>query len=115
MMRATEEAPMDTRRKVTIGAVAAFVVLAVGGGLGIAAISDNDEPLRGDELQQATAAALAYTGGETVVETEVGDDGAAFSVEVRLEDGSVVEVNLDPRFHVIGSAVDDDGAGEDND
>lgn len=106
---------MDTRRKVTIGAVAAFVVLAIGGGMGIAAVSDDDEPLRGDELRQATSAALEHTGGGTVVETEKGDDGAAFSVEVRLDDGSVVEVNLDSRFGVIGSAADDDGAGEDND
>jgi hypothetical protein len=33
-----------------------------------------------------------------VVETEVGDDGAAFPVEVRLADGQVVEVELDERF-----------------
>jgi hypothetical protein len=43
----------------------------------------------------------------------MGDDGAAYSVEVRLEDGGQVEVNLDERFTVIGQANDDDGAGED--
>jgi hypothetical protein len=47
-----------------------------------------------------------------VTETEVGDDGAAYSVEVRLEDGSQVEVNLDEGFNVIGQAADDDGAND---
>jgi hypothetical protein len=51
-----------------------------------------------------------------VVETEIGDDGAAYGVEVRLDDGSVVEVNLDAEFNVIGSEADDDGAeGEEDD
>jgi len=31
------------------------------------------------------------------------------SVEVRLGDGSQVEVNLDENFNVIGQAADDDG------
>jgi hypothetical protein len=46
------------------------------------------------------------------VETEVGDDGAAYGVEVRKSDGSVVEVNLDEEFNVIGSERDDDEANE---
>ena len=43
-------------------------------------------------------------------ETETGDDGAAYSVEVELADGSQVEVNLDENFDVIGQESDDDGA-----
>jgi len=42
----------------------------------------------------------------------VGDDGAAYGVEVRRDDGSVVEVSLDANFHVIGNSADDDGAGD---
>jgi hypothetical protein len=114
-MGATGGGSMDTRRKLAIGAAAAFAALAIGGGVGIAAVADDDEPLRGDELRRATAAALEHTGGGTVVETEAGDDGAAFSVEVRLGDGSVVEVNLDEGFAVIGSEADDDAPGEDED
>ena len=45
----------------------------------------------------------------------MGDDGSAYGVEIRLEDGSVVEVNLDSSFEVIGSSADDDGAGGEDD
>jgi uncharacterized membrane protein YkoI len=99
-------------------AALAALVLVVGGisaGFAIAAGGDDDKPLTGSDLQKATAAALAHTGGGTVVETEVGDDGAAYGVEVRLDDGRVVEVNLDESFDVIGQENDDDGAGDRDD
>jgi uncharacterized membrane protein YkoI len=86
-------------------------VLSIGTGVGIAASGDDDRPLTGSDLEQATAAALAHVGGGTVIETEAGDDGATYGVEVRLEDGSVVEVSLNADFEVIGSTADDDGAG----
>ncbi len=44
-----------------------------------------------------------------MTETEMGDDGAAYSVEVRLDNGSQVEVNLDTDFTIIGQPADDDG------
>jgi uncharacterized membrane protein YkoI len=95
------------------------LVLALGGlsaGIAFAAAGgDDDRPLTGATLAQAEAAALAHTGGGTVVETEVGDDGAAYGVEVRLEDGTQVEVMLDESFRVIGEEADDDGAGEADD
>ena len=101
------------RKLVLIG----VVVLSLGGlsaGIAIAAGVGGDEaPLTGSALDRATAAALAHTGGGTVVETEVGDDGAAYGVEIRRGDGSVVEVNLDAGFNVIGQAADDDGSGDD--
>jgi uncharacterized membrane protein YkoI len=52
-----------------------------------------------------------------VIDTEAGDDGSAYGVEVRLPDGSVVEVTLDARFNVMGQQPDDDGsnASEPND
>ena len=92
-------------------------VLVVGGSVGgvvVATGGDDDEPLTGTTLDKASQAALEHTGGGTVVETEVGDDGAAYGVEVRLDDGRVVEVNLDENFKVTGQENDDDGAeGED--
>jgi hypothetical protein len=108
------------RRKL---AVIAVVVLAgaVSAGFAIAAVSGgDDQPLTGSALEQATDAALAHTGGGRVVETETGDDGAAYSVEIRLDDGRQVEVNLNADFQVIGSEADDDsgpdddGAGDDD-
>jgi uncharacterized membrane protein YkoI len=96
-----------------IGVGAALVAALAGGGAAWATAgggdNDNDKPLAGSALDKATAAALAHVGGGTVTETEVGDDGAAYGVEVRLDDGSQVEVNLDANFKVIGQAADDDG------
>ncbi len=86
-------------------------VLAIGAGVGIAASGDDDQPISGDALDRAVATALAHTGGGTVIETELGDGGAAYGVEVRLEDGTVVEVELDRDFQVIGAAPDEDVAG----
>ena len=95
--------------------IVAFVLAlgALSAGIAIAAgVGDDDKPLTGSALDKASAAALKHTGGGTVVETEVGDDGAAYGVEIRLEDGSQVEVNLDENFDVIGDEADDDGANE---
>lgn len=102
---------MDRRTRWIAGGVVAFAVIGGGTGIAIATgAADDDEPLAGSALERATAAALEHTGGGTVVETEAGDDGAAYGVEIRLEDGRVVEVNLDQDFNVIGDEADDDGA-----
>jgi hypothetical protein len=92
------------------GAALVAAVLAGSAGAVIATGGDDDQPLTGETLDKATQAALEHTGGGTVVETEAGDDGTAYGVEVRLDDGSVVEVNLDEDFNVIGEEVDDDGS-----
>jgi hypothetical protein len=99
------------RTKWIAGGALAVDVIAVGTGMGIAATND-DEPLTGSTIDRAVEAALQETGGGTVVETEVGDGGAAYSVEIRLENGRQVEVNLDENFDVIGSEADDDGRNE---
>ena len=97
-----------------IGVGAALVAALAGGGAAwaTAGAGDNANPLAGSALDKATGAALAHVGGGTVTETEVGDDGAAYGVEVRLDDGSQVEVNLDENFNVLGQAADDDGAND---
>jgi len=106
---------MDRRTKWIAGGAVALAV--VGGGTGIAiatGVADDDEPLTGSALERATAAALEHTGGGTLVETEAGDDGAAYGVEIRFDDGRVVEVNLDADFHVVSQAADDDASREDD-
>ena len=101
-------------RKLVLVAVAVLVLGAVSAGIAIASgAGGGEDPLQGSDLQRATQAALAYTGGGKVTETEAGDDGAAYSVEVRIADGSQVEVNLDENFEVIGDELDDDGPGDD--
>ena len=74
---------------------------------------DGESPITGAALEQATAAALAATGGGRVTETEVGDEESLYEVEVTLDDGSQVDVQLDASFDVVGSETD--GAGEDDD
>ena len=103
---------VERNRKLALGAFAAVAVIG-GTGFGFAAAGDDDEPLTGNAYDRATEAALAHVGEGTVTETETGDDGAAYSVEIRLEDGSQVEVNLDADFKVTGSEQDDDGPGDD--
>jgi uncharacterized membrane protein YkoI len=102
---------MRTRTKLLLIGSAAVAALAIGAGVGLAAAGDDDQPLTGSALERASAAALAHTGGGTVIETEVGDDGGAYGVEIRTPDGGVVEVTLDADFTVIDSTADDDGAG----
>ncbi len=105
------------RKKTTFlaagGALAALV--SVGGGIAAVNGNDDDRPLTGDILTRASEAALAYTGGGTVTVAEYGDDGAAYDVEVRLPDGSQVEVQLNSDFKAIGTEKDDDKPGEKDD
>jgi hypothetical protein len=88
-------------RRRTRWIVGAGLAVAMAGGLVAAAAAtdgDNDQEL---------------TGGGTVLETEAGDDGAAYGVEVRLDDGRQVEVHLDEAFRVVGQEADEDKPGED--
>jgi uncharacterized membrane protein YkoI len=99
-------------RRRTKWIAAAGLAVAVAGGLGASAAGDSDQELTGATRDQAVRAALAATRGGTVLETETGDDGAAYGVEVRLPDGRQVEVNLDQSFKVIGQEPDEDKPGE---
>jgi hypothetical protein len=101
---------MGRRTKWIAGGIVALGVIGGGAGIAIATNMDDDEPVTGSTLEQASAAALQHTRGGTVIETEAGDDGAAYGVEIRLDDGRVVEVALDEDFDVIGEESDDDGA-----
>jgi hypothetical protein len=100
---------MDKKRIAAIAGGTLVALAAIGGGIGLATGGDDDRPLKGDVLDRASEAALAHVGEGTVVETEAGDDGAAYEVEVKRDDGTVVEVQLDSGFDAIGSERDDDG------
>jgi uncharacterized membrane protein YkoI len=93
---------------------AAGLAVAMAGGIVAAAAADGDtdQELTGATRDRAVAAALAATGGGTVLETEAGDDGAAYGVEIRLTDGRQVEVNLDENFKLIGQEADEDKPGK---
>ena len=98
--------------------VLAIGIIGGGAGAGIAVatgVGDDDQPITGPALAECTEAALAEHPGGTVTETEVGDDGAAYGVEIRLDDGSEVEVNLNENCQVIGQEPDDNDGPNDED
>jgi len=61
-----------------------------------------DVPIVGTDLERATAAALAHLGEGRVTETEVGDEESYYEVEVTLDDGRQVDVQLDEAFNFVG-------------
>ena len=106
---------MQRKRKIVLVAGAVAIAAA---GLGTAAVGassnpDHDTPITGAELEQASQAALAFTGGGRVTETEVGDEDSYYEVEVTLGDGSQVDVQLDREFHVVKSMTDGEGDAND--
>jgi uncharacterized membrane protein YkoI len=105
---------MKRRTKFVLAAVAAGTV-ALGAGAGIATASGGDDTggqITGSDLDRASAVALAHTGGGRVTGTEVGDEESYYEVEVTLDDGHQVDVQLDKSFTVVGDKVDREGAGE---
>jgi uncharacterized membrane protein YkoI len=98
------------------GAVAAAVVAGAGTSIAIASGGGDDDDtqksISGDALERASAAALDHTGEGRVTETEVGDEESYYEVEVTLDDGSQVDVQLDRSFDVVGSSADDESEDE---
>jgi uncharacterized membrane protein YkoI len=97
----------------------ALAAAAIGSGVtfAVAQSDDSEAPISGDALAKASDAALAHTGGGRVTGTEVGDEESYYEVEVTLDDGSPVDVQLDRDFRVVGGETDgpgeDDGPGDD--
>ena len=108
---------MNRRSKIIIGAAGVAVAAGVGTGIAVAAVGGDDDeaPITGAALDEATAAALAHTGGGRVTDTEVGDEESYYEVEVTLEDGSQVDVQLDEQFRVVGDEPDDESPDDDGD
>jgi hypothetical protein len=110
---------METKKKVTI---AAATVLAAGAGAAGIAVAgggdDNEAPIKGSALEKASDAALAETGEGKVTETEVGDEESYYEVEVTLNDGSQVDVQVNRDFDVVSTendGADDEESGADDD
>ena len=82
---------------VLAGAIAASTGVAVAGGDDDA----TDTPLTGDDLARASAVAVAHAGGGRVTATEVDQEAGDYEIEVTLDDGSQVDVDLDKDFRVI--------------
>lgn len=110
------------RKSLIVAAIIAVSIIALGAGAALAMGSatdvddDNDAhevdiPITGPDLEKASAAALEFTNGGRVTATEVEDEESYYEVEVTLDDGSQVDVQLDEEFNVVGSEAD--GANDD--
>ncbi|MCZ2820903.1 hypothetical protein O2V63_11235 [Modestobacter sp. VKM Ac-2977] len=69
---------------------------------------DADEQVAGPDRDLAAAAATEAAGGGTATEVEIADEATGYEVEVRLDDGTFVEVTLDGDFTVTAVENDDD-------
>ena len=112
--------PKLNRKRLALIAASAAVV--TGGTVGAAAAVSGDDdaqerPIPASELERAEKAALAETGEGTVTETEVDDEESKYEVEVTLDDGSQVDVQLDEEFQVVGTEAEgtEDESGADDD
>lgn len=65
--------------------------------------AENEAPIVGTDLERASAIALEFTGGGRVTETEVEDEESYYEVEVTLDDGRQIDVQLDENFNVVGT------------
>ncbi len=94
----------------TIGITAAIGIAATIGITAAAAAStkgdDTELPITGTALARAGEAALAHTGQGRVTDTEVGDEDSYYEVEVTLDNGREVDVQLDEAFQVVSAAED---------
>jgi hypothetical protein len=98
-----------TTRIIATSVVTAAVVVGAGAAYAIAASDDGS--LDGNDKQRAGDAAPAETGGGTITEVEIDDDG--HDVEVRLEDGTEIDVELADDFTVRSSDSDDSDDSDD--
>lgn len=105
---------MNKRAKWLVAAGLAVAGVVGGAGAVMATSADDDVQLSGESRDKAIAAARAHVGEGDVTDTEVGDDGAAYGVEIRKPDGTQVEVNLDRDYKVTGTEDDDDSGADDD-
>jgi hypothetical protein len=103
------------RSKIIAGGAAVLALgaggVAVAAGGGDDAAEGPDVPISGSDLDRASAAALEATGGGTVTETEQGDEESYYQVEVTMDDGRQVDVQLDRGFNLVGQSADSEEAG----
>lgn len=98
-------------KRVIVSTVAVVAALGIGGGVwATAAGADVGQADR----DRAGTAAVQAVGGGTVVDVESDDeDGAAFEVEVRKDDGTEVDVALDKNFTVLTQEAEAAGTEDD--
>jgi uncharacterized membrane protein YkoI len=95
-----------TRIIIITTAAATALTIAIAGVAAATRADDAEPPITGVALERASEAALELTGGGRVTETELGDEDSYYEVEVTLDDGRQVDVQLDREFAVVASSAD---------
>ena len=97
------------KKNILIATAAGAVLLLGGAGIALAVSgNDNDGPLTGETLDRVSTAALAEVGPGTVTNADRNaDGGSAYDLEVRLDDGTTVDVELNDAFDVVWVGDDD--------
>jgi uncharacterized membrane protein YkoI len=105
---------MNRRTKIVMGATATLVIAGVAAA-GVATAADSgvedssDVAITGEDLTRASDAAIDAAGGGVVVDSEVEDEENGYEVEVNLDDGRQIEVQLDANFAVVSSDENEEG------
>jgi len=101
-----------SKRTKMIAIGTSLAIAAGGAGVAVAAGGDEDAAegpdvaITGSTLPDAEAAALEATGEGEVTGTETGDEESYYEVEVTLDDGSAVDVQLDRDLNVVDQTAD---------
>ena len=107
------------KRSTKIASATTLAFAAVAAGLTVANASSGDDgpeadgadtAITGDALQRASDAALAHTGQGRITGSEVDDEESKYEIEVTLDNGDQVDVQLDEQFNVVGD--ENDGRGD---
>jgi uncharacterized membrane protein YkoI len=114
----TGEKLMKRSTKIAAAATVALGGIGVAGLAAANAASGDDGPeddgaetaITGEALQRASEVALAHTGGGRVTGSEIDDEESRYEIEVTLQNGDQVDVQLDENFDVVGSENDGSGA-----
>ena len=99
---------MKRTKLLLIGAAAAAAAVPAIAQAGSPASDDGatEVAIAGTDLDRASAAAIDHLGGGKVTGTEVRDEESYYEVEVTLESGEQVDVQLDEGFNVVGNEED---------
>ncbi|MFZ0013709.1 MAG: hypothetical protein WAL25_06275 [Acidimicrobiia bacterium] len=62
-----------------------------------------DTPIVGPDLKRASRVALEFLGEGRVTGTELEDEESYYEIEVTLDDGTQIDVQLDEGFEVVGT------------
>jgi hypothetical protein len=96
------------KRTIIIAGTAGFAAVAIAGTAAASQFGgdDSEGPITGDALVRASEVALDHTGEGRVTGTEVGDEDSYYEVEVTLDSGKQVDVQLDEEFNVVDTMDD---------